>query len=74
MIGVPVSTPNTPTLVIVNVPPTRSAGGVFPARAVAVSSASAPASSRSVSVSASRTFGTISPRGVAAAIPSCTRS
>ena len=29
-IGVPVSTPKTPTLVIVNVPPDMSAGGVLP--------------------------------------------
>ena len=37
-IGVPVSTPNTPTLVIVIVPPDMSAGVVLPARAVSVSS------------------------------------
>ena len=36
-IGVPVSTPNTPTLVIVIVPPAMSAGVVLPARAVSVS-------------------------------------
>jgi hypothetical protein len=72
--GVPESTPNTPTLVMVNVPPTRSDGGVLPDRAVSVRPSNAPASSRSESVSASRIFGTISPRGVAAAIPSCTRS
>ena len=44
-IGVPVSTPKTPTLVIVIVPPDMSAGEVFPSRAVAVRSPSAPASS-----------------------------
>ena len=38
MIGVPASTPKTPTLVIVNVPPAISAGCVLPSRAVAVSS------------------------------------
>ena len=70
----PVSTPKTPTLVIVNVPPTRSAGGVFPSRAVAVSSPSAAASCASDSVSALRILGTIRPRGVAAAMPSWTRS
>ena len=46
-IGVPVSTPNTPTLVIVIVPPDMSAGEVLPARAVSVSSPIAAASSRS---------------------------
>ena len=45
MIGVPASTPKTPTLVIVNVPPHISAGWVLPSRAVAVSWLSAPASS-----------------------------
>ena len=43
MIGVPASTPKTPTLVIVNVPPLISAGWVLPSRAVAVSSLSAAA-------------------------------
>ena len=38
MIGVPASTPKTPTLVIVIVPPAMSAGEVRPSRAVAVSS------------------------------------
>ena len=46
-IGVPVSTPKTPTLVIVIVPPDMSAGEVLPERAVSVSAAIAPASSRS---------------------------
>ena len=41
MIGVPASTPKTPTLVIVNVPPLISAGCVLPSRAVAVSALSA---------------------------------
>ena len=69
MIGVPPSTPNTPTLVIVMVPPARSAGAVRPARAVAASPPSAAASSRRLSRSASLIFGTSRPRGVAAAIP-----
>ena len=69
MIGVPPSTPKTPTLVIVNVPPLISAGWVFPSRAVAVSALSAAARSWSESRSASLTLGTTSPRGVAAAMP-----
>ena len=73
-IGVPVSTPNTPTLVIVNVPPARSAGVVRPARAVAASSLQGGGQLASDSASASRIVGTIRPRGVAAAIPSWTRS
>ena len=68
-IGVPESTPNTPTFVIVIVPSDRSAGDALPARAFSVSSVSArarPGRSRSC---ASFTFGTIRPRSVAAAIP-----
>ncbi len=72
MIGVPASTPKTPTLVIVNVPPDISAGCVFPSRAVAVSSPSAPASSTIDNASASLTLGTTRPRGVAAAMPRLT--
>jgi hypothetical protein len=68
-IGVPVSTPKTPTLVIVIVPPVMSAGVVRPARAVSVRSLSAVASSASESRPASLMFGTMSPRGVAAAMP-----
>src|SRR3712207_3694192 len=71
-IGVPVSTPKTPTLVMVIVPPVMSSGAVRPARAVSVSSASAPASSASDSRPASLTLGTTSPRGVAAAMPRLT--
>ena len=44
-IGVPASTPNTPTLVIVIVPPARSAGWVRPALAVSARSPSALARS-----------------------------
>ncbi len=65
----PASTPKTPTLVIVIVPPDMSAGWVRPSRAVAVSACSASASSRSDIRSASLMFGTTSPRGVAAAMP-----
>ncbi len=67
--GVPVSIPNTPMLVIVMVPPAMSAGCVFPSRAVRVSCSSAVASSSSDMLCASLTFGTMSPRGVAAAMP-----
>ena len=69
MIGVPASTPKTPTLVIVNVPPDISAGCVFPSRAVAASWFSAAPRSTRGSCSASLTLGTTSPRGVAAAMP-----
>ena len=68
----PLSTPKTPTLVMVIVPRDMSAGVVRPARAVATSSSSAPASSASDIASASLTLGTISPRGVAAAMPRLT--
>lgn len=68
-IGVPVSTPNTPTLVIENVPPVICAGVARPSRATEIVVSSASASSRKSSCSASLTFGTSSPRGVAAAIP-----
>ena len=67
--GVPVSTPNTPTLVIVIVPPARSAGGVFPSRAVAASSDSARARPGRDSVWAFLMLGTSRPRSVAAAMP-----
>ena len=69
MIGVPLSTPKTPTLVIVNVPPAISAGWVLPDRAVSTSALSCSASSSIDSRSASLMFGTTSPRGVAAAMP-----
>ena len=71
-IGVPVSTPKTPTLVMLNVPPVRSAGVVLPAFAVCTSAVIASASSRSESCSAFLILGTTSPRSVAAAIPRCT--
>ncbi len=72
-IGVPASTPKTPTFVIENVPPVMSAGAVRPARAVPASSAIASARSTSGRASASRTTGTTSPRSVAAAIPRLTK-
>ena len=72
MIGVPLSTPNVPTLVMVIVPRAMSAGEVLPSRAVAVSCCRAAASSGSDNWSASLMLGTISPRGVAAAIPRLT--
>ena len=72
MIGVPASTPKTPTLVMVKVPPDISAGCVRPSRATAVSSPSAAASSVNDSESASLTLGTTRPRGVAAAMPRLT--
>ena len=70
--GVPPSTPKTPTLVIVIVPPAISAGWVRPSRAVAVSCPIASASWRIVIAWASLTFGTTRPRGVAAAMPRLT--
>ncbi len=68
-IGVPVSTPKTPTLVIVTVPPCMAAGDVLPSLAVDTSSPSDSASCGSVLAWASLMFGTIRPRGVAAAMP-----
>jgi hypothetical protein len=68
-IGVPVSTPNTPMLVIVMVPSARSAGVDVPARALSVRDAIASARSGSRRRSASLMLGTSNPRGVAAAMP-----
>jgi hypothetical protein len=67
--GVPASTPNTPTLVIVIVPPARSAGVALPARAVSVSPARDRASPGRDSRSAFLTFGTMRPRSAATAMP-----
>ena len=72
LIGVPESTPKTPTLVIVNVPPLICAGWVLPDRAVSTRPLSACASSSSDSDSAFSMLGTTSPRGVAAAMPRLT--
>src|SRR5690606_35197889 len=72
MIGVPASTPKTPTLVMVKVPSAMSAGWVRPSRAVAVRSANAAASSGRLRSWASLTLGTTRPRGVAAAMPRLT--
>ncbi|CAM5305505.1 hypothetical protein SGRI78S_06741 [Streptomyces griseus subsp. griseus] len=71
-IGVPVSTPKTPTLVMVTVPPAIAAGDVLPSRAVLTSSPRDAASCGSVWACASLMFGTIRPRGVAAAMPRLT--
>jgi hypothetical protein len=68
-IGVPVSTPKTPTFVIVIEPPAISAGCVLPSRAVEIRLAMASASWSSDIWSASLMLGTIRPRGVAAAMP-----
>src|ERR1019366_9186821 len=63
-IGVPVSTPKTPTLVIVIDPPDKAAGWVLPSRAVDTRLSMARASCRSDIWSASLIVGTLSPRGV----------
>jgi hypothetical protein len=68
-IGVPASTPNTPTLVIVMVPPARSAGVALPARAVSVSACRLRASSGRLCACACLMFGTIRPRSAATAMP-----
>jgi hypothetical protein len=70
--GVPASTPNTPTFVMVMVPPARSAGVVLPARAVAASCSNAWARPASGSACAPFTFGTSSPRSAATAMPRLT--
>ena len=69
MIGVPPSTPNTPTLVIVIVPPAMSAARRAPARAVVDQVLQRAREPEEVERSASLTLGTTSPRGVAAAMP-----
>ena len=68
-IGVPPSTPNTPTLVIVIVPPARSAGVALPARAVSARACRLRASSGRDSSPAFLTFGTSRPRSAATAMP-----
>ena len=68
----PVSMPKTPMFVIVMVPPAICAGLVLPSRAVMVSCSSAEASCTMLMAWASLTFGTMSPRGVAAAMPRLT--
>src|SRR3984893_11379056 len=71
-IGAPASTPNTPTFVIVIVPPARSAGVVLPARAVAARPSIAWASPANGRTSAPFTFGTSRPRSAATAMPTVT--
>ncbi|MCY1241234.1 hypothetical protein D9M72_541260 [compost metagenome] len=68
-IGVPASMPNTPMFVMEMVPPVSSAGLVLPARAVSVRAVSAVDNSVRDMLWASLMFGTVSPRGVAAAMP-----
>ncbi len=68
-IGVPASTPNTPTLVIVIVPPVRSAGVALPARPVSASACRLRASPGSGSAPAFLMFGTMRPRSAATAMP-----
>ena len=70
--GTPASTPKTPTLVRVIVPPRRSAAVQRADRARSVRSASAPVNSRRVRSCASLMLGTTRPRGPATAMPRCT--
>src|SRR6266545_2757328 len=74
MIGVPVSTPKPPTLVMVMVPPVRSATPALRSRARPLTRAISRARSRMPSMSASLTLGTSSPVGVSVAIPRFTYS
>jgi hypothetical protein len=69
MIGVPVSTPKPPTLVMVMVPPVRSASPARRSRASSVTRLISRARSRMPSVSASLTLGTSSPVSVSVAMP-----
>ena len=68
-IGVPPSTPKTPTFVSVMVPPVRSRACDRPARAVSISACTRRARSRSPRRDAPLIVGTRSPRGVSAAMP-----
>ena len=70
MIGVDTSEPNTPPLVIVNVPPVRSSIDSLPSRArLATSTMSREICEHAPCVSASLMFGTTSPASDATAIP-----
>ena len=69
MMGVPMSIPRAPMLVMEMVPSAISRGWVLPSRARLVRAVSSTASSRRDSSLAFLMFGTSSPRGVAAAIP-----
>ena len=68
-IGVDSSDPNTPPLLIVNVPPRISSGESLPSRARAASSASADSISAKLLRSQSRITGTTSPVGAETAMP-----
>ena len=69
-IGVPASTPNTPTFVIENVPPRHVAGrGLARARRLGERADRIGELDEGQVPSASRMFGTTSPRSVAAAMP-----
>ena len=69
MIGVEISPPMLPIDVTVNVPPRRSSSFDLPARASAASRSISRAIVARSFLSASRTTGTISPAGVATAMP-----
>ena len=71
-IGVPASTPKTPTFVIENVPPLISAGAVLPARAVSASRADRVRELDEGHRLGVADVGTTSPRSVAAAMPRLT--
>src|SRR6266702_1894490 len=74
MMGVPVSTPKPPTLLMVMVPPVRSATPALRSRARSLTRPISRARSRMPSMSASLTFGTSSPDGVSVAMPRFTYS
>src|SRR6266568_1741603 len=72
MMGVPLSTPKPPTLVMVIVPPVRSSSAALRSRASSLTRAISRASSRMPSRSASLTLGTSSPDWVSVAMPRLT--
>ena len=74
MIGVAITAPNRPGLVIVNVAPSTSSGPRRPARARSATSPIAAASPSALSRWASRITGTIRPASRATAIPRWTDS
>ncbi len=67
--GVDMSDPNTPPLVIVNVPPVRSSIAMVPSRAFFAYLAISASMAAKLFVSASRTIGTMRPRSVETATP-----
>ena len=68
-IGVDISEPKTPPLVIVKVPPVRSSMAIVPSRARLAYSPTSFSMLAKLFTSASRTTGTISPRSVETATP-----